>query len=169
MKKVLTQQNLDDILSIIRHQPAIRFMHFSDSDIGLCKRLKEVTIANDYEYKLHILQDSLYESLSQNFEEKNISLQWTNLKSDRYTTSARFYDYLFVSAKIEDEMMEEFIKNVYRIIKSGGNIIMILKKEVSYLKLWQILEENFFVAINSIELSSDYNLLIAKKMHGWGG
>ncbi|MBD3795882.1 MAG: hypothetical protein IE878_04345 [Epsilonproteobacteria bacterium] len=45
-------------------------MHFSDSDIGLCKRLKEVTIANDYEYKLHILQDSLYESLSQNFEEK---------------------------------------------------------------------------------------------------
>jgi hypothetical protein len=46
---------------------------------------------------------------------------------------------------------------------------MILKKESSYLKLWQILEENFFVAINSIELSSDYNLLIAKKMHGWGG
>jgi pyruvate formate-lyase activating enzyme-like uncharacterized protein len=75
----------------------------------------------------------------------------------------------FTSAKIEDEMMEEFIKNVYRIIKSGGNIIMIRKKESSYLKLWQILEENFFVAINSIELSDDYNLLIGKKMHGWGG
>jgi len=36
-------------------------------------------------------------------------------------------------------------------------------------KLWQTLEDNFFVAINSIELSDDYNLLIAKKMHGWGG
>jgi len=33
----------------------------------------------------------------------------------------------------------------------------------------QVLEENYFVATNTIDMFEEYEILISKKMHGWGG
>jgi len=170
MREILTQKNIDDILSIIRHQPAIRLMEFSDKDIGLSQALLTLAKEENYEYKLHILEQKLYETWHKSVETyKLFSMHSTRLEENTFANGGRFYDYLFVNATIEALQKDSFIKNVYKIIKSGGNIIILLPKSLSPLEYWQLLEDNFFVAINSIELTEEYTLLIAKKMHGWGG
>jgi hypothetical protein len=68
-------------------------------------------------------------------------------------------------------MQKQFTKTVYTHIKNGGNIIIFLpKNNLRVLDSWrQTLEENYFVASNTIDIFDEYEVLISKKMHGWGG
>jgi hypothetical protein len=81
------------------------------------------------------------------------------------------YDYLFVSSEIPDENKLSFLKKTYGVIKNAGNIIIFVPKgDGSQIHLWsQLLEDNNFVATNTLDIFSNYDVIISKKMHGWGG
>ena len=81
------------------------------------------------------------------------------------------YDYLFVSSNIPDEVKLPFLKKTYAVIKNAGNIIIFVPKgDYPQIHLWgQLLEENNFVATNTLDIFSNYDVIISKKMHGWGG
>jgi hypothetical protein len=84
----------------------------------------------------------------------------------------KIYEYVFVTAKIEKEIRSDFVKRVHSIIKNSGNIIIFLPKG-SYEERYswiELLEDHYYVASNTIDdLFENYDVLISKKMHGWGG
>ncbi|NPA28437.1 MAG: hypothetical protein GXN91_05300, partial [Epsilonproteobacteria bacterium] len=80
------------------------------------------------------------------------------------------YDYLFVDCKVESNKEEQFLKKCHSTIKNGGLIIIFTPNESSTIeRLTQLLEENYYVATNFIEIDSNSGVLISRKMHGWGG
>ena len=89
----------------------------------------------------------------------------------RYVSMAKQYDYIFVSATVPDKLQEQFAKTIHSHIKNAGNIILFLpKNDLMILDGWQqTFVDNYFVATNTIDIFENYEILISKKMHGWGG
>jgi hypothetical protein len=90
---------------------------------------------------------------------------------DNYTKrvfSSREYEYAIIE-DIFDEIDDKFIKKVYHSLENSAFIILISKKDKkSILELSEILDNNDFRAINSIDIFEEYNLVMAKKLHMWG-
>ncbi|RUM44485.1 MAG: hypothetical protein DSY80_04340 [Desulfocapsa sp.] len=88
-------------------------------------------------------------------------------EQERYNVHQRQYDFIFVAVdagSLED--IEQSSKKFYRITKNAGYVFFFSKPEKTpYIK--QVLEDNNFVAINTIDISQDYDIISAKKMHGW--
>jgi len=172
--KKLSDKNLADIVNIILPYPATRVMHISDGEaeyeIKLAQRLFEHTQRCDYDFQLNLLRSDKLEECKSQFSTDISSVRLLHPQQPRYGMQGRFYDYLYVSATIKDEMLEEFIKKVYTVIKSGGIIIAFTDKNSQTYERWfHLLQDNYFVAINPIDISEDFHIMSAKKMHGWGG
>ena len=84
----------------------------------------------------------------------------------------KLFDYLFVTASIEEHIQERFIQKAHAIIKNAGHILIFLPKGESTVR-WQWirdLETHNYVASNTIDDVCDaYDVIVSKKMHGWGG
>lgn len=86
-------------------------------------------------------------------------------------TQGKQYDFMFVSANIDLSSRDDFLKKAHGIILNAGNIIIFVEKnnyDERY-KWVELLEETYFVATNTIDdLFENYDIIISKKMHGWG-
>ena len=82
----------------------------------------------------------------------------------------KLYDFVYISSYIQENLIEEFTQKIYKIIKSSGLIIVLLNKDTNQnLNDWfKVLEDNYFVAINTIDISQDFHILVAKK-NAWLG
>jgi len=175
--KKLNDKTIDDIVNIILPYPATRVMQISDGqshfddEIKLTQRLFELIQERDYDFQINLLNNNKLEEYKERFSLQGLSsVRPLHPKQPRYGMQGKFYDYLYVTADIEDAMLEEFIKKVYEVIKSGGLIIAFTDKNLkTYDKWFNLLQDNFFVAINTIDISEDFHIVTAKKMHGWGG
>ena len=171
MKK-LEQKSVYQLLAIIPNHPATRIMHFSDGGKPFCYAIKSFCKERTYEYQLNISNENFLNEIKEEYSVKGLSstklIQWDQR---RYASMARLYDFLFITVDVPQEYREPFIKNVFHHIKSAGNIILFLPKNDRQIvqEWWEILEENLFVAMNTIDMFENYEILIAKKMHGWGG
>jgi ubiquinone/menaquinone biosynthesis C-methylase UbiE len=80
------------------------------------------------------------------------------------------YDFVFVSIdlkEVQDEKM--FFKKLYAISKNGGKVLFITSLEEDLQAFEEKLIEYNYVAINPIVSTfSNYQILSAQKMHGWG-
>ena len=84
---------------------------------------------------------------------------------------AREYNFLFVTNLVEEEKRLEFLKKVHKIIRSAGSIIVFIPKEgYAQRDSWVAsLEENLFVSTSIIDdMFENYDVIISRKMHGWG-
>ena len=57
-------------------------------------------------------------------------------------------------------------------MKNAANIFILLPDKAfrEEIETWRkALEENFFVAFSTFELDEKWQVISAKKMHGWGG
>jgi len=170
MKK-LEQKAIEQLLSIIPNHPAQRIMQISDGGTELSDTIQTLVKEEEYEFLLAVTQEEVYPSLKHHYkEESECSVKLIQLTNRRYVSMAKVYDYLFVTAEIPLEMAHEFSKTVHTHIKNSGNIIMFLpKNDVQTLNIWkETLSENLYVAISDIDMFEHYEILIAKKMHGWG-
>lgn len=176
MKK-LTDKTIEDIVNIILPYPATRVMQISDGqsqfndEIKLTNRLFDLIQEREYGFQLNLINNDKLEEYKELFSISGVStVRPLHPKQPRYGMQGKFYDYLYVTASVEEEMLEEFIKKVYEVIKSGGIIIAFTQKDLqTYDKWFNLLQDNFFVAINTIDISEDFHIITAKKMHGWGG
>ncbi len=175
MKK-LNDKTLADIVNIILPYPATRVMQISDGqvqfddEIKLTQRLFEHTQRCDYDFQLNLVRSDKLEEYKSRFSSPSSSVRLLHLKQPRYGMQGKFYDYLYVSATIEEEMLGEFIQKVYTVIKSGGIILAFTDKNPQTYERWfHTLQDNYFVAINPIDISDDFHIISARKMHGWGG
>lgn len=170
--KNLEKKPIEQLLSIIPNHPATRIMHISEGGKAFCDAIKKFVKVYDFEYLLNITDAQFYEEMHKTYDDEECcKVKKITLEQRRYVMMAKQYDFLFVTTTIPNELIDEFIKRVYGHIKSAGNIILFLpKNNLENNEKWRAsLEEHFFVAINTIDLFEHYEIMIAKKMHGWGG
>jgi len=176
--KHLKSKIVDDILSIIPNHPATRIIHISDAEkdfIGediLTQKILDLSLKEEYDFLLYLLDKKDLDSYINKFKITGISsVKPLDIKRPRYAIGGRLYDFVYLTAKIQEDLIDEFIQKIYKIIKSSGLIIILLDKDINQnLQDWySVLEDNYFVAINTIDISQNFHILVAKKMHGWGG
>ena len=172
MKK-LQANEIEQLLEIISKHPRLRIAHFSDGGEVFINTLNQLSVEQGYEYQLHVLDEQLHQEVKANLPINEISnikrIKW---EQNRYASPALQYDLLFVTASIPNDYKEAFSKKIYSHIKSAGEIILFLEKNDRINSdEWRIfLEEYLFVAINiECNIFENYDILIARKMHGWGG
>ncbi len=170
--KQLEEERIDQLLGIITLYPAIRIMHFSDGSQLLTQKINTLCEQHDYDYQLNCTTDACYEEMEQRYSNADmIKIKRFDLNRPRYAIQAKLYDYLFVTAQIPDEEKLSFLKKTYSVIKNAGHILIFLSRDDLHQNhIWsELLLENNFVASNTLDIFMHYDVIIAKKMHGWGG
>jgi len=151
----------------------VRIVHFSDSGEDLPRVLGAFCAQKGYEYQINALDPAYLDTLRRHLHDApHIKLVNFTLSRPRYMIQGKLYDYVFVTAAIEETIREDFLKRVHPVMKNGGNILLFLPKgdHTQRYEWMRLLEENYYVASNTIDdLFEHYDLLISKKMHGWGG
>ena len=136
---------ISPLFALIPNHPGIYISIIEDENFDCITKLEDY--ANSIKATLHVNEF--------NFEKKN------------YNKHATQYDFLFICADISKRNDILGIANKsYRVLKNAGHTFVLSKKE-STCRLSEIFEESNFVAINTISLDDEYDVISAKKMHGW--
>jgi Icc-related predicted phosphoesterase len=136
---------ISPLFALIPNHPGIYISIIEDGNFECVDELKQY--ANSINATLHVNEF--------NFEEK------------RYNKHAVQYDFLFICADIDRRNdILEITNKTYRVLKNAGHVFVLSKKE-STCRLSDVFEESNFVAINTISLDDEYDVISAKKMHGW--
>lgn len=163
---------IEKLLGIIQPAPLLRIGHFSDGGEVLPAVLNQFCATHTYEYLLNCTEPSYYEALLADYDqEPTCTIKQFDLNRPNYMQHGKFYDYLFVSATVVFDQREAFLQKCHRVIKNAGLILIFLssKAHEESAHWYQLLEENYFVATNTITLDTEWSVIISKKMHGWGG
>lgn len=169
--KNLESKAIEQLLTIIPNHPSNALMEFSNGDEALSTAIKKVCKKKDYTYQLNFVDEELYKRNQPLFEEEGIcSVKRIKWEQRRYASMALQYYVVFVSAIVPEEHKEKFLSNVLHHIKTSGHIVFFLPKNdyKAVDDLWRLLEEKLFVSISTLDVSENYEILIAKRMHGWG-
>ena len=170
--KNLEKEKLQTLLTIIGSNPSLRLAHFcSDGEI-LVDMLHDYCYPKEYEYQINCTSNSFYEENLEKFKEFDTTIvRDFSLERKSYMMQGKQYDFVFVSTVIEEEFQEEFLKRVHKIILNAGNVLIFLSKEnYSERYKWiELLEACNYVATSTIDdLFEHYDVIVSKKMHGWG-
>ena len=171
--KLIEKEKLDQLLTIIPDHPMIRLLHFADSGIELPRMLDAYVTQKEYEYQLNCTDQAYFAYIERTLKPgKQTKVRHFALTRPRYIQQGKLYDFVFVTSVIASDMREAFVQRLHPVIKNGGNILLFLPKgdHAQRFEWMRLLEENYYVASNTIDdLFEHYDLLISKKMHGWGG
>jgi len=169
----LEENRINQLLSIVNLYPSTRIMHFSQGHPLLNQKIAQLCQEHGYEFQINSTDDADYEYSIQEFETSEyVSLKKFNLRQPRYNIQAKLYDYLFVTSTIEEADRASFLKKSHGVIKNAGLILIFVPKQKDKKEVYnwmQELEENYFVASNNLDTFEYYDVIISKKMHGWGG
>ena len=172
--KTLEDTIVDTLIQIIPNHPALRLMQVADinknisNENMLIDKLFEFVKDKEYDFHLNLItKDNRYNDKYK--LSKVSSVRFLDLNRASFMLQARLYDFVYISADIKD--IGDFSQKIYKVIKGSGIILIFIdKSKQDKLQEWkEELENNFFVAINTIDISNDFEVLSAKKMHGWGG
>ncbi len=170
--KALEREAIDSLLGIIPNHPRVRIAHFSESGEVFVDALNALAKDREYEYQLSIVNADFLSATRERCSFNDISLiKGMKWEQNRYASEARQFDFLFVTAEVPQDFRREFAQKIYSHIKSAGQIILFLEKHNSQnCDEWQMfLEEYAFVSMSTLDIFKNYELLIARKMHGWSG
>jgi len=172
--KNLEKEQLETLLEIIgaNFMPSLQIGHFSEGGDMIIAMIKEYCEKKEYDYHLHCTNREFYEVMSQKFkEQKGIVVQNFPLQRRSYLIQAREYNFLFVTTVIDEESRESFLQRSHKIIRTAGNIILFVpKKDYKERDNWTaLLEEQLYVSTSVLDDMFDhYDVIISRKMHGWG-
>ncbi len=168
--KDLEKDKLKTLLSIIKENPSLDIVHFTDQDNPLVELLNDYCSKKNYYYQLNLLDNSIEVQMHQKYN-THAKVNLFHLQRKSYLMQGKQYDFVFVTATIDLEMESDFLRRLHQVIRNAGNLIIFVRKENYTLRYrWlQLLEEHNYVATNTIDnLCNNYDIIITKKMHGWG-
>lgn len=169
----IEEEKIDQLLDIINLYPSISIMHFSEGSHLLSKKIVQLCQQHSYEYLLNCVSDVCYEkSMTKYADKSDVKIKRFHLARPRYTIQPKACDYLFVTCNIEESEIKSFLQKIYATIKNAGLILIFIPKgDLKQKHLWsEELVENNFVATNTLDdIFKHYDVIISKKMHGWGG
>jgi len=170
--KNLEQDKLETLLQIISPAPALRIAHFCESGEKMVEILGDFCSQKEYEYQINCTESSFFEILEDKYKDHTyIHPLKFSLERPRYMIQGKLYEYLFVTSAIEKESRSDFLKKAHGIIKNAGLILIFIpKSDTDQRYNWiALLEEQYYVASSIIDdLFEHYDVIISKKMHGWG-
>lgn len=169
--KNLEPNAIEQLLSIIPNHPGISLMEFSNGDEGLSTAIKNHCKTHDYHHQINFVDETLYKKLQPQFQERDLCItKLVKWQQRRYASMARLYHVVFVSTSVPQEFQETFLTNVLHHIKTSGHLVLFLPKRDHTLldHWWRLLEEKLLVSISTLDVSANYEILVAKRMHGWG-
>lgn len=171
MKNIESTQ-VKELLQILAKKPGQRIVHFTDSNHTLTKHLQDFCQHIDTQYYLYAINDDCYDVLKPLYS--NASHMKTikfNLRRPRYLIQGIEYDYLLATLDFHTEDKREFLEKCYPIIRTGGNIILLIPNSTDLERdNWStLLEETYYLSVNIIDnIFNDHDVIVAKRMHGWG-
>ncbi len=171
--KNIERTSLEKLLQIVPDHPGIRLLHFAESGEEMPRILGDFVEKKGYEYQINCLEESFLLAMQRTFEESpSVHPVKFTLQRPRYMVQGKVFDYVFVTASVPASIREDFLKRVHPIMKNGGNILLFLPKGEREVR-WEwlaLLEEHYYVASSTIDdLFAHYDVVVSKKMHGWGG
>lgn len=170
--KPIEQDKLQKLLQIVGPYPSTSVVHFSDNNLELSQTIYAYCHDKAYHYQVNATEKSFYEELQQRFEGKEgIRIIDFSLKRPKYFIQGKTYEYLFVTMELPEEQRDDFLAKAHEIIRNSGNILLFVSHNSNEERYeWEkLLEENYYVATNIIDdLFEHYDVIISKKMHGWG-
>jgi hypothetical protein len=171
MKNVPTPQ-VKQLLEVIQSKPGQRIVHFADAPEFLSKHLSDLCKENESTYYIYCANETFFASTSLAFSEyAHIKVLNFKLARPRYLMQAIEFDYLIVTLDFQNQDKDAFLKKCYDIVRTGGNIIIVIPN-ASYdaRDEWtESLTEQSYVSISIIEdIFEKYDVIVAKRMHGWG-
>ncbi len=170
--KNLEKNKLETLLQIMGSNPSLRISHFTDNGTQLVEAIHNYCLPKEYQYQVNCIEHDFYNTLVKEYENAKLTkVKEFPLQRRSYMTQGKQYDFMFVSANIDLSSRDDFLKKAHGIILNAGNIIIFVEKnnyDERY-KWVELLEETYFVATNTIDdLFENYDIVISKKMHGWG-
>ena len=170
--KNLEKNQLENLCEIIGSNPSQQVVHFADSGLMFTDVLSQYCQKREYLYQINCIDKTFYEeALAYHKDKTDAKVMHFNLARPSYMIQAREYNFLFLTANIDDDTRDDFLKKVHKIIRSAGSIVIFLeKKGYGQLDSWVAsLEEKLFVSTSIIDdMFKEYDVIISKKMHGWG-
>ena len=168
--KILKKEQSDLLMQIIStHYPNQQILHLTDGCNDLHYTLFELTKERGYEYDLRTVNIEINDLPSQDHD--GFFVKPLNISDKDYSQHSKRYENIFVTLNpeyIESDAVAMF-KKFFRIMKNAGVVAILIPKNEPLLDVIdKKLEESFFVAINHIDIFDDYDVVTAKKMHGWG-
>ncbi len=166
--KHIELEELNRFLETIQPIPKQTIAHFCDDGIDMIARLRDFCVEREYEYRVLCTDSEFYETTK---DLDGAVVKHFPLARPNYLQQGRFYDYLFVTSIVDSSMRESFLKKAHKSIKNSGYIVIFVPQGdyMEYDEWSRLLEEHYFVATSRIELFRHYDIIISKKMHGWGG
>jgi len=170
--KILEQDKVEQLLQIIQNKPGQRIVHFSEGSHIFTKTLSELCKRYNSQYYLYCTKDVFYDkSITKYADQPHMHITKFNLHRPRYMMQGIEYDYLISTLDFTIEDKNTFLEKCYPIITTGGNIIILIPNS-GYPERdeWRaILEEHYYVSTNIIDdLFEHYDVIVSKRMHGWG-
>jgi len=145
MKEIETNE-IDKLLQIITPAPLLRIGHFSDQGTVLPRRLDAFCATHAYDYLLNCTTEAYHKEILQLGDKQVFSdttaIRYFSLERPNYMQHGKFYDYLFVAARLK--------VNLYKAVDHKHYIrgeCALLKKRLAL----QIIELYLFV-INELHL-----------------
>jgi len=171
--KNLEKDKLETLLQIIGTNPSLQIAHFTQGEDTLTEALHDYCQKEEYFYQLNCTtDDGSVEMLSEKYkDDTKTQVRELPLERNSYMKQAKQYDFVFVTNEVNERLRDDFLKKVHRIILNAGNLILFIDKDNrSERYQWiALLEENNYVATSTIDdLFENYDVIISKKMHGWG-
>jgi hypothetical protein len=158
----IKQNDFEKLLEIIPPYPKTNIFHFNDFDLVSSEVLYDFCKKREYDYDLVCSDESFLKKLAK------FKVQKLDIKQPRYNRHAKLYDFVFIMIDIESlEDKKLFFKKIYHICKNSAKVMVFLKNN-SHDELENLLEDINYVALNYIDISKDFRVLSAQKMHGWG-
>ena len=148
---------IEQVYELIPNHPGIYISIIEDQNYDEVDNLN--AFCKTIDASLHV------KNLSEKIYDKSLHVDKFKFEQERYNNHAVQYDFVFVCAdEIKDIL--KVANKLYRILKNAGHIFFLCKKEFTYNQS-EIFEDSNFVAINTISLNNEYDIISAKKMHGW--
>jgi len=170
--KSLESNQVEQLLQILQKKHGQRIVHFCESPNIFIENLHQFCQTYDNAYYLYCTKDECYDtSLLHYTDQSHIKIFKFMLRRPRYLMQGIEYDYLISTLDFSSEDKEIFLEKCYPIIRTGGNIIIIIPNS-SYAERdewWDILEKQYYVSVSIIDdMFDEYDVIVAKRMHGWG-
>lgn len=170
--KTLDPKQAKELLEIIQSKPGQRIVHFSHAENELIPILYQVSQANDSNYYLYCTEKTFYDRAKEAYKNaRHIRVVNFNTARPRYMMQGIEYDYIIATLDFKEEDKATFLEKCYPIIRTGGNIIFLVPNTRTHIRdEWQgILEEQYYVSVNIIDnIFDDFDVIVARRMHGWG-
>ncbi len=150
---------IEPLFTLIPNYPGSYIAIIEDENFDCVDRLAKY--AKTIDATLHV------KSISNKNYDKALQVDKFSLEQKRYNTHAVQYDFIFLCANVQSrEDLEQIANKLYRVMKNAGHLFLLYEKK-SEENLTTILQKSNFVALNTITLSDTYDIISAKKMHGW--